>query len=176
MAARWNRETDEHSRHNNAEQWTDQRSEWCQPAERSLRTFTTILCAQALSQELADSTWTSHRAYVGLDPAPRWLHVQEGLARARITDARAFDGFVLDPERASFDSDYERQVTSEEAPAKVLPRVVDPVNLVAATAWELGVPVARLRSSRRTDVELLRAKQWCTAPNRTVRKSHVPSA
>ncbi len=34
----------------------------------------------------AASDWSSHRAYVGLDPAPPWLAVEEGLARA------GFDG------------------------------------------------------------------------------------
>lgn len=28
----------------------------------------------------ADSTWTSHRAYIGLEPAPDFLHIAEGLA------------------------------------------------------------------------------------------------
>ena len=28
----------------------------------------------------ADSTWTSHRAYLRLEPAPKWLDVERGLA------------------------------------------------------------------------------------------------
>ena len=36
-----------------------------------------------------DSTWTSHRAYLGLDPAPSWLDVAEGIRRAGFTDVRA---------------------------------------------------------------------------------------
>jgi hypothetical protein len=31
-------------------------------------------------QNAADTTWTSHRAYIGLDPAPDFLHVNRGLA------------------------------------------------------------------------------------------------
>ena len=31
-------------------------------------------------QNAADSTWTSHRAYIGLDPVPDFLHVKTGLA------------------------------------------------------------------------------------------------
>jgi hypothetical protein len=31
-------------------------------------------------QNAADSTWTSHRAYIGLDPVPSFLHVNRGLA------------------------------------------------------------------------------------------------
>lgn len=41
-----------------------------------------------------DSTWTSHRAYVGLTTAPTWLHTSEGLARCRIDDGSDFDHFV----------------------------------------------------------------------------------
>ena len=46
-----------------------------------------------------DSTWTSHRAYVGLAPAPSWLHVAEGLARSGITRP-TFDGVVMSEHRA----------------------------------------------------------------------------
>ena len=48
-----------------------------------------------------ESTWTSHRAYVGLTRRPKWLAVDEGLRRAGV-EARAFDSFVsgaLDEDR-----------------------------------------------------------------------------
>ena len=31
-------------------------------------------------QNAADSTWSSHRAYIGMEPAPEFLHVAKGLA------------------------------------------------------------------------------------------------
>ena len=46
-----------------------------------------------------DSTWTSHRAYVGLATVPRWLHVDEGLARCEIARTE-FDGAVISDHRA----------------------------------------------------------------------------
>jgi REP element-mobilizing transposase RayT len=42
----------------------------------------------------ADSAWTSHRAYVGLDAAPAWLDVAEGLRRCGYDDPQAFDRWV----------------------------------------------------------------------------------
>lgn len=41
-----------------------------------------------------DSNWTSHRAYAGLDPAPAWLHVEDGLRLAGFSDRDAFDRWV----------------------------------------------------------------------------------
>jgi hypothetical protein len=42
-----------------------------------------------------DSTWSSHRAYLGLEARPPWLHVGEGLQRAACpADPDRFDGFV----------------------------------------------------------------------------------
>jgi len=49
-----------------------------------------------------DSTWTSHRAYLGLVRAPSWLHVDEGLRRAGFQDRGQFDEWVdLHPEDRS---------------------------------------------------------------------------
>jgi hypothetical protein len=44
--------------------------------------------------EAQHSSWTSHRAYLGLDRAPRWLRVDDGLALAGFADRTAFDGLV----------------------------------------------------------------------------------
>lgn len=41
-----------------------------------------------------DSSWTSHRAYVGLVQPPGWLHVDEGLRRAGFGDPACFDAWV----------------------------------------------------------------------------------
>jgi hypothetical protein len=40
-----------------------------------------------------ESTWTSHRAYVGLDQVPSWLHVDEGLRRIG-EEARTLDAWI----------------------------------------------------------------------------------
>ncbi len=51
-----------------------------------------------------DSGWTSHRAYLGGDARPRWLHVEEGLELANMTP-EAFDAFAAgqppEPDRPS---------------------------------------------------------------------------
>lgn len=55
--------------------------------------------------EAAASTWTSHRAYLGLDPAPSWLDVEGGLAAC---------GFSATPEgRAAFDEFVRSRVEDE---------------------------------------------------------------
>lgn len=41
-----------------------------------------------------DSTWTSHRAYVGLAPVPPWLAVDETLRRTQLERGDAFDRLV----------------------------------------------------------------------------------
>src|SRR5690606_4780288 len=41
-----------------------------------------------------ESTWTSHRAYMGLDVAPAWLHVDSGLLRAGLDDRAQFDAWI----------------------------------------------------------------------------------
>lgn len=40
------------------------------------------------------SEWTSHPYYTGLSAPPKWLHVDEGLARAGFDDMAAFDAWV----------------------------------------------------------------------------------
>jgi REP element-mobilizing transposase RayT len=47
-------------------------------------------------REARDSTWTSHRAYVGESAAPSWLHVTEGLALGGLAPAE------LDAEAARY--------------------------------------------------------------------------
>ncbi len=41
-----------------------------------------------------DSAWTSHRAYLGLSAAPRWLAVREGLRRADFAGPAELEAFV----------------------------------------------------------------------------------
>jgi hypothetical protein len=43
----------------------------------------------------ADTSWSSHRAYLGVEPAPRWLHVAEGLRLAQFAGSSdEFDALV----------------------------------------------------------------------------------
>lgn len=45
-----------------------------------------------------DSSWTSHRAYLAVDPVPAWLRVDVGLTRAGFVDALRFDEWVASNE------------------------------------------------------------------------------
>jgi REP element-mobilizing transposase RayT len=116
------------------------------------------VCATA-----ADSDWTSHRAFVGMAKPPRWLHVGEGLARARMQDRRDFDAFVNAPERAAleeqFDEEtYELALTARNhvlTQAEVAAREAQAAAVVAATAEILRVPVTQLRSRARGPIEQL---------------------
>jgi hypothetical protein len=98
----------------------------------------------------AESTWTSHAAYVGLAAAPPWLDVEAGLARSGLASARELDDHVnarvtlrdklgiAQPKRStSTSSDVESGVA--------LAPIID------ATAAVLGVTPAFLRSKRRTN-------------------------
>ncbi len=42
----------------------------------------------------AESTWTSHRAYLGTAAAPRWLQVDKGLALSELATVKEFDAWV----------------------------------------------------------------------------------
>jgi REP element-mobilizing transposase RayT len=44
-----------------------------------------------LVTEPADTDWTTHRAYLGLDPVPDWLDIELGLRLAGFDDPEAFD-------------------------------------------------------------------------------------
>jgi REP element-mobilizing transposase RayT len=108
----------------------------------------------------ADSRWTSHRAYLGLERPPAWLDVQLGLQLCGFADPRSFDEFVTlhanDPARealepGAIESDMTppfreaiemRQRKSERPSASAV---------VEATASVLGISLASLCSARRAD-------------------------
>jgi REP element-mobilizing transposase RayT len=96
------------------------------------------------------STWTSHRAYVGLARAPAWLHVEEGLQRAGVRDAAQFDEYVRSrPEKPTDDditSGYEPEldVVATETAASI-----DPIELVRVAAEVLGLSVEDVHSRRK---------------------------
>lgn len=105
-----------------------------------------------LARDAAESTRTSHRAYMAVEPAPPWLDVVPGLALC---------GFATSPRgRAAFDR-YVRSCWRQARPPGQVP-VVGPVGarpsrwqgsaqrVLAKAARERGVEVAQLRSSERT--------------------------
>lgn len=49
-----------------------------------------------IAADAAGSSWTSHRAYLGLDEAPPWLNIDEGFSRARVGTPEAFEQLVRD--------------------------------------------------------------------------------
>jgi REP element-mobilizing transposase RayT len=61
----------------------------------------------------SESSWTSHRAYLGVEPAPPWLKIDDGLARCRFaTDATGrerFDAAVRALEREGRDPTLSEQ-------------------------------------------------------------------
>ena len=110
-----------------------------------------------LVQRASESTWTSHRAYLGAHPR-RWLHVGEGLRRAGFDDPFVFDRWVADPSRHDFDVAHDLELTlqsEEDARLVISPRPAEPESIVAATARELGIPLAQLRSRRRSSIEVV---------------------
>ncbi len=60
-----------------------------------------------LVRRATDSTWTSHRAFVGLATAPHWLRTEESLARIGFPDGDVFDGWVGRTPGAAFDLTFE---------------------------------------------------------------------
>lgn len=111
-----------------------------------------------------DTHWTSHRAYLGLQRAPSWLHVDEGLARAGFDDRMAFDRWVQTrPMEREIMTAIERE--PEELPGEAGRDAPHAERIVVATAAEIGIPVRQLRSARRSRRELLgrRVAVYCAA-------------
>ena len=106
----------------------------------------------------SDSSWTSHRAYLGCAAIPRWLDVRAGIARSGFDDPIAFDQWVADPARAQFDELHDVALSGdmfEPRRKRNEAMTVDPGVLVSMTASELGISVAQLRSRRRGTIEVL---------------------
>lgn len=121
----------------------------------------------------AESSWTSHQAYLGLVPAPKWLHVDEGLRLLAMTPTE-FD----ETARASNDT-RETLATIAKAAHKrgaveVATPVVDPIDaplvcrpfarvrpdprdVVFAVAEQVGLPASQF-SSRIVSPACVRAR------------------
>ena len=102
----------------------------------------------------SQTTWTSHRAYVGRSEVPRWLDVGEGLARAGFSDPAALDRWVADPAREEFDRTHDQIIAYDEPRERAPISTLDPTVLVSAVASELGISVTQLRSQRRSAKEV----------------------
>lgn len=105
-----------------------------------------------LVTKAADSTWTSHAAYLGHATRPRWLDVSEGLARAGMQSARELDRWVnQDPgEAPSIDLDRVLRAAHQRGAMEVATPVTSevPVTLIVARPW------AHVRLDPRTVVQL----------------------
>jgi putative transposase len=105
----------------------------------------------------SDGDWTSHRAYLGTAPIPKWLHVSEGLARAGFYDSSAFDAWVNDPARADTENRFTEEqranavnaARQSESLLRKSSRLTTAYALVAVTADMFGITIEQLRSSKR---------------------------
>lgn len=127
----------------------------------------------------ADSTWTSHRAYVGLDQQPSFLDVRRGLVLsgcspdaagraefARLVRARAnLDLAELD----ALDDEPQGDVPPVQ-PATLVTTLPRPASVVRAAAALSGVTVAevygRTRAKSVTKARRLAALAWLTLGGR----------
>lgn len=110
--------------------------------------------------EARESSWTSHRAYLGLAPVPPWLHVEEGLSLAGFADRNAFDAFTrLQPNDPARELLKERRVIEEPEARESFHRCdvetrVDVKQIVDLTARALDVETPAMRSRRRTQLHV----------------------
>lgn len=107
----------------------------------------------------SESTWTSHRAYLGIDLTPSWLDVEGGLRLAGFSTGKAFDDWAT----SSLARPTNEMLSREQPPSTVIdtrltrcprrPRIpaCDPALLVQRVATELNITVADLCSPRRGD-------------------------
>ncbi len=123
-----------------------------------------------------DSTWTSHRAYVGLAVRPKWLAIEQGFARCGVPPSE-FDAWVnstVEANRVEGIAEIQRALHRRGAlePATPLanptcvPLVArlharvrpDPREVVASVAAALGVEARRF-GGRATDRDLVWARR-----------------
>ena len=104
-----------------------------------------------------DSTWTSHRAYAGVDTAPPWLSVSRALSVSGLP-REGFDQWVNDPDRTSDRSfsqaahEQELRLAGREA---VIPADEVANAIVNAVAIAIGVSTPRILSGTRGAPEVL---------------------
>lgn len=112
----------------------------------------------------AASTWTSHRAYLGLDTPPRWLDVDLGLRLCGFADplelARFIELHPRDPARESLERgsiQIDQSALFAEAIERGRERRESPSAraIVEATASEVGISMPDLCSRRRSPSQRL---------------------
>ncbi len=109
-------------------------------------------CEAGVVQRPADSTWTSHRFYLRLDPAPLWLDIEWALDVLGFADTEAgrkeFDEFVIEVDLQDF-------VAALEPPGEPVlrsdPAAVDWAELIdearALTGLPESVPLRSLKKA-----------------------------
>ncbi len=102
------------------------------------------------------STWTSHRAYLGLAPVPSWLHVEAGLHLAGLNDGKTLTDLVrlqqTDPSRDRVRDKLliEDPEAREAFHRERVVQAIDVEEVINATAETLCIDSSALRSRRRT--------------------------
>lgn len=103
----------------------------------------------------ADSTWTSHRAYVGAVAAPEWLCVADGLARSGFANPSDFDRWTSDPTREG-DESFSADLVDQDTPSRGAPGIprtrplpAEAMEIVRMSAAALDLPLSQLRSPRK---------------------------
>jgi hypothetical protein len=118
------------------------------------------------------SDWTSHRAYVGLERAPSWLGVAQGLALAGLRDNMAFDELVR---RKAIDRRYDPvrncPSTGDDEESLEFHRITDercvgPADVVAATVKVMDIEPGLFDSRRRSRLHVLARHVACIAAAR----------
>jgi hypothetical protein len=95
----------------------------------------------------AESSWTSHRAYLGVVECPGWLHVDEGLRRSGLPDARTFDAWVdANPGKAEY---LELAKIRREARRRGAVELATPTGGARPHVPLVARPFARLRTDPR---------------------------
>lgn len=109
----------------------------------------------------AESSWTSHRAYVGLDPTPRWLGVACGLSRSGLNDVPRFAKYVaaLPPQPSASSKPQLRRGSSRPRPVVTLHGDLrpPPERLLEITSYTFSQAPELIASRRRIPV-LVRAR------------------
>jgi hypothetical protein len=102
----------------------------------------------------AESDWTSHRAFLGLAPRPRWLHVGEALSRAGLSSPAELDALTLgdpaDPTRGERGLAIRfEECEEEDEPLVRASEGIDAQEILDVVAAVTNVSIAQLQSRRR---------------------------
>lgn len=104
-----------------------------------------------------DSSWTSHRAFVGAAEAPGWLNVRAALDTAGLVQSE-FDNWVNDPgrtvDRSFSEAAHEQELVAAKAPVD-LPEDEVANAIVNAVSIAVGVSLARILGGTRGASELV---------------------